>query len=196
VLTVDVIFICGFVFPNGQMSVTRRELLGAMTVGTGAIAGCLTGGDDDTETTTGTLPDDTTTEPTKTEPATTEPSTAEPSTTTDSGVTVVMQDRSFTPRSVSVEPGETVTWSNADTYGHDVTSATFHDDAADWDFQTGPIGSGAEASYTFEDAGVYEYYCTIHGEESMCGAVLVGDATLPGDLPCSGDGYGYARPPE
>lgn len=192
---VDMVFIGAFVSPNGQMPVTRRDLLGAMTVGTGAIAGCLTGGNGGTETETDTLHPETTTDTvtttteTTTDSVTTDPSTTE-SATTEAGTTVVMQDRSFTPRSVSIAPGETVTWSNADTYGHDVTSTKFHDDAADWDLQTDTIGSGEEVSYTFEEAGVYEYYCTIHGEESMCGAVLVGDVTLPGDLPCSGGGYG------
>jgi hypothetical protein len=46
-------------------------------------------------------------------------------------------------------------------------------------------GTGGETtSYTFESAGVYEYYCSIHGQGRMCGVVLVGGATKPGPLPC------------
>lgn len=178
------------------MSLTRRRLLAAVSASTGALAGCLSGDGGGEDTTTGATTTESAT--TETSAMTSEATTAEPTTTptttapatTASGGSVVMQDRSFTPRTLSIEPGETVTWTNADTYGHDVTSAQFHDDATSWSFESDTIDSGGSTSYTFEDAGVYEYYCTIHGEASMCGAVLVGDVTLPADLPCSGGGYG------
>lgn len=97
--------------------------------------------------------------------------------------TVEMIDTTFDPERVSVEPGTTVRWVNQDSYGHDVTAAKFHDSAADWSFSE-TLGGGESTTYTFEDAGIYEYYCTIHGESNMCGVVLVGDVTLDQDLPC------------
>lgn len=167
------------------MTVNRRDLLAAVAAGTGALAGCLTGGDGSGETTTeaATTVATTTTE----EPTTT--TTAEPTTTTSSGASVVMSDSSFAPRTVSIEPGTLVTWTNTDAYTHDVTSAQFNDGAEQWDFQSGDLGEGGQVSYRFEESGVYEYYCTVHGQSTMCGAVLVGGAEMAGDLPCSG-GYG------
>lgn len=104
--------------------------------------------------------------------------------------TVEAVDTAFDPVRLSVAPGTTVEWVNKDSFGHDVTSATFHDVATDWDMSAPLSGSGGTASHTFSDAGVYEYYCTIHGTDTMCGAVLVGDVSLDQDLPCEGDGGG------
>ncbi|WP_323675210.1 plastocyanin/azurin family copper-binding protein [Halorubellus sp. PRR65] len=170
------------------MTVTRRDLLAAAAGGGGALAGCLSDGGG----TDGTTTDEVTTTASTTavaEPTTADGESTTAETTTTGGATVVMQDRSFTPRTVEVEAGATVTWSNADSYAHDVTSARFRDDATAWDYESESVESGGTATYTFEEAGVYEYYCSIHGQSNMCGAVLVGGTTLPSDLPCSG-GYG------
>lgn len=98
-----------------------------------------------------------------------------------------MVDTSFQPLRTSVDPGTTVEWTNEDSFGHDVTAAQFHDAAAAWDFAV-DVGPGESATHTFDSAGVYEYACTIHGRSSMCGAVLVGDASLDKSLPCEGGG--------
>lgn len=167
------------------MRVNRRAVLAAVAAGSGTVAGCLTGSGGTDETAT---PSDSGgTDATTVETTTVETTTAE--TTTSGGASVVMSQRSFSPRVLSVDPGTTVTWTNTDTYAHDVTSARFHDEADPWDFQTDTVPDGDAVSYTFADAGVYEYYCTVHGRTNMCGAVLVGGASLPSDLPCSG-GYG------
>ncbi|MFB6169059.1 MAG: plastocyanin/azurin family copper-binding protein, partial [Haloferacaceae archaeon] len=79
---------------------------------------------------------------------------------------------------------------NRDGYPHDVKSATFHDTAAAWDYESSDLGQGDTATHTFDEAGVYEYYCTIHGRNTMCGAVLVGDVSLDATLPCEDDGSG------
>jgi plastocyanin len=98
--------------------------------------------------------------------------------------TVDIENTSFSPMRLSVEPGTTVEWTNADGYAHDVQSAQFHDKAESWDYYSEQFGQGETAEYTFQNEGVYEYYCTIHGQSTMCGAVLVGDVTLDQDLPC------------
>ncbi|MFB6112483.1 MAG: plastocyanin/azurin family copper-binding protein [Halodesulfurarchaeum sp.] len=92
-------------------------------------------------------------------------------------------DTSFDPVRLSVEPGTTVTWSNTDPYGHDVTSAQFHDSATDWSFSR-TLPPGGTVSHTFDSSGVYEYYCTVHGRSTMCGVVMVGDVSLEKSLPC------------
>jgi plastocyanin len=161
------------------MRLTRRKIL-ATTAATVALAGCTGGGDGDggdgggdaTETAT----------PTRTE-------TASPTTTAASpDVTVTIASNDFDPLTVDASVGATVEWVNEDGFAHDVTAAQFNDGAADWNLNAS-VPAGESTTYTFEEAGVYEYFCTIHGEGSMCGAVLVGDVSFDGTLPC-GDGAG------
>jgi plastocyanin len=102
---------------------------------------------------------------------------------------VSMVDTSFDPVTLAVDVGTTVEWVNEDSVGHDVTAAQFHDAPIDWSFAESVSGGGT-ASHTFESTGIYEYYCTIHGESRMCGAVVVGDASLTESLPCDDGGGG------
>lgn len=97
--------------------------------------------------------------------------------------TVTAVNVSFDPLRLEVKPGATVEWVNEDSFAHDVTSAQFHDVAADWDVAMN-LPAGETVSNTFESEGIYEYYCTIHGQTSQCGVVLVGDVSLDETLPC------------
>ncbi|MFB6219010.1 MAG: hypothetical protein ABEH77_07535 [Halobacteriaceae archaeon] len=98
------------------------------------------------------------------------------------------------PREVRVALGGTVTWVNADSAivnAHTVTSARFHDAAADWAFDETLSEEGDQVSHTFEAAGLYEYYDRKDGRNCRCGAVLVGDTELPDTpLPCVGSSPG------
>lgn len=124
-----------------------------------------------------------------------EPMDTEPPMDTPSGssTTVDMANTAYAPKVLEVDVGTTVEWTNEDSFPHDVVATQFNDGAASWDFDSGSISSGGSTSYTFDSEGVYEYFCSIHGEGTMCGVVLVGDASKAGDLPCSsgGDGGGY-----
>jgi plastocyanin len=73
----------------------------------------------------------------------------------------------FQPTVNYIEPGEKVTWTNKDVFDHTVTGA-----ASSWGSDAS-IAQGETVSYTFEDEGVYPYYCAYH--PSMVGAVVVGD---------------------
>jgi len=108
------------------------------------------------------------------------------STTTEAATTVEMANTSFAPLRASVDPGTTVEWVNQDAFGHDVVSATFHDAATAWEFESDTLGEGGTTGHTFEEEGIYEYYCSIHGQSNMCGVVLVGDVSLDAQLPCEG----------
>ncbi|MFB6138055.1 MAG: plastocyanin/azurin family copper-binding protein [Halobacteriaceae archaeon] len=120
---------------------------------------------------------------------TTAGTTAAPTTTAaDLTATVSLVSSTFDPVRLDVAVGTTVTWTNEDGYDHDVTSATFSSGATSWDYMAS-LGAGESASHTFQSAGAYEYYCTIHGQSSMCGVVVVGDVSYDGDLPCTGGGY-------
>ena len=81
--------------------------------------------------------------------------------------TVAMVDFDFEPNEVTVNVGDTVTWTNEGDAPH---TATDRDGA--WD--TGTVDPGGSASITFETAGTYEYFCEIHPQ--MVGTVVVEEA--------------------
>jgi len=103
--------------------------------------------------------------------------------------TVEMANTAFDPVQASVDVGGTVEWVNEDDFQHDVTAAQFSDGAAAWDFQE-TLSNGQSTTHTFDSEGAYEYYCTVHGESSMCGVVVVGGVSYDGSLPCQDDGGG------
>jgi plastocyanin len=78
--------------------------------------------------------------------------------------TVVIQNFAFTPQTLTVKVGAKVTWTNADSTAHTVTSANGMSTsaAATGLFDSGTIGQGGSFSFTFTKAGTYFYECTIH----------------------------------
>jgi plastocyanin len=77
---------------------------------------------------------------------------------------VNMGDFFFSPASVTVATGDTVTWHNSGKEPHTAT-------ADDGSFDTGTINSGGSGSHTFNSAGTFSYICTIH--PNMKGTVRV-----------------------
>jgi plastocyanin len=71
------------------------------------------------------------------------------------GATVDISGFAFSPASVTVKVGESVTWTNKDSVPHTVT-------AADGSFDSGSLAQGASFSFTFQKAGTYTYRCTVH----------------------------------
>jgi plastocyanin len=84
--------------------------------------------------------------------------------TSATGTDVTIQSNSFNPDSLTIKVGDTVTWTNKDSYDHTVTSDT----AA---FDSGGIASGATFSFTFNAEGTYSYHCSIH--TSMTAKIIV-----------------------
>jgi plastocyanin len=76
-------------------------------------------------------------------------------------VTVSMKEIQFKPASATVSKGGTVTWSNDDSVGHDVTKKG----GPGPDFKSGDPG-GMQAGDTFKQkfdtAGKIDYVCTVH----------------------------------
>lgn len=70
----------------------------------------------------------------------------------------------FVPDSLSIKVGETVTWVNMESYGHDVKS----DDGT---FVSPKLATGEKFSHTFTKAGTYTYICAIH--PFMHGTIIV-----------------------
>jgi plastocyanin len=78
--------------------------------------------------------------------------------------TVTMINISFSPSTLTVSKGTTVTWQNNDNVTHTSTS-----DTGLWD--TGNIAPGSSKDVTFSNAGTFKYHCTIHA--SMTGTIIV-----------------------
>jgi hypothetical protein len=74
-----------------------------------------------------------------------------------------MADFSFSPATVTVDQGDTVTWTNAGpAEPHTATGAGF---------DTGEVAVGSSGSATFAEAGSFAYVCSLHPE--MTGKVEV-----------------------
>ena len=70
----------------------------------------------------------------------------------------------FSPASVTIAVGDTVTWHNSGQAPHNATGNN-------GSFSTGTINPGGSASHTFSSAGTFSYICTIH--PNMKGTVRV-----------------------
>ena len=94
--------------------------------------------------------------------------------------TVNIVGLTFEPADITVSVGDTVTWEVTESIGapHSVTSGTPDDPDPGSIFDSGADGLievGETFEHTFETAGTFAYYCTVHGA-SMSGQVVVQDA--------------------
>jgi plastocyanin len=78
---------------------------------------------------------------------------------------VSVGDNFYSPASVSISVGDTVTWANNGQAQHSAT-------ANNGSFDTGVFGPGSSRSQTFNRAGTFSYFCTVHGQ-SQSGTVRV-----------------------
>jgi YVTN family beta-propeller protein len=72
----------------------------------------------------------------------------------------------YVPKNISVNLGETITWTNQDDTEHTVTSKTRGI------FDSGVFGPGQSFSHQFTDDGTYDYFCALH--PYMVGTVTAG----------------------
>ena len=137
---------------------TRRVAWGALAVAALAVLGGCGDDDDDDEAAGG----DTTV------PATADDTAGDTTTTTGGAAaepgSVLIAEYAFDPTPVTVQAGETVTWTNDDDFAHTTTS---DDDLWDSD----DIATGASFEFTFDEPGTYAYHCAIHN--FMEGEVVV-----------------------
>ena len=80
---------------------------------------------------------------------------------------VAIVDYDFTPNTITINAGETVTWVNADGADHWVVSAP----TSPASFDLGRQRPGADVSHTFKTPGSYPYFCNLHNY--MKGLVVV-----------------------
>jgi plastocyanin len=77
---------------------------------------------------------------------------------------VYAKDFAFSPKTLTVEKGATVTFENQDGTAH-----TFTGD--DGSFDAGTVEPGKKATHTFDEAGSFSFHCEIH--PSMKGTIEV-----------------------
>ncbi len=91
-------------------------------------------------------------------------------------------DFSFSPGSITIDVGDTVTWVNDGPTQHSATSSNGA-------FDTGIFPAGESRSHTFDQAGTFSYICTPH--PNMRGTVVVqGAQTGGGDETADDSGSG------
>lgn len=76
--------------------------------------------------------------------------------------TVVIQNYAFNPSTITISKGTTITWTNEDSSPHALKSDIFESET---------LNNGDSFTYTFNDAGTFEYICSIH--PSMKGTIVV-----------------------
>ncbi len=90
----------------------------------------------------------------------------------DGSAAVTVQLFTFRPQVLEIEAGTTVTWTNEDEILHTVTAGT-PDDPDESTFDGQLDDAGASFSFSFDESGTVEYFCSRH-PTAMTGAVLVG----------------------
>jgi plastocyanin len=90
---------------------------------------------------------------------------AKPKAKKAASASVSVGDNFFAPASVTVAVGDSVTWNNNGQAPHSAT-------ADDGSFDTGVFDPGGSRSTTFDSAGTFSYYCTVHGQ-AQSGTVRV-----------------------
>jgi plastocyanin len=86
------------------------------------------------------------------------------SATTPGANEVFIQNFTFSPSTITVTAGTTITWTNKDAVAHTVTS----DDGL---FDSGSINPDGNYSHLFPTPGTFNYHCSIH--PNMVGKVIV-----------------------
>ena len=71
----------------------------------------------------------------------------------------------FTPQTLTLNVGDSITWTNGDQATHTVTSNSGNI------FNSGYLQPGQSYTFTFNTSGVYNYYCQMH--PSMRGVITV-----------------------
>lgn len=80
-----------------------------------------------------------------------------------SQTTVVMENAAYNPQSITISKGTTVMWINQDSFAHTVTMRGV--------FESGTIPPHGTFTFTFNQPGTYDYFCTLH--PSMLGTIIV-----------------------
>jgi plastocyanin len=87
-----------------------------------------------------------------------------PAAPSSTAATVEIKSFAFSPATLEISTGTTVTWKNSDAVPHTATGNG-------GEFDTGTIQSGGEGSHLFDKPGTYAYHCSFHS--SMTATITV-----------------------
>ncbi len=104
---------------------------------------------------------------------------------------VIMSNLSFQPGPLTINAGDTVRWINHDSVLHTVTSGTNCQDNIVWT-SSGFLSNGQTFSVTFNEAGTYPYFCTLHCFSGMTGTIFVNPVSSNIPLPATTDLFSSA----
>jgi plastocyanin len=77
---------------------------------------------------------------------------------------ITIDNFSFAPMQLEIAAGTQVTWTNKDDVPHTVVSI-------DHKFKSRALDTDESFSFTFQDPGTYEYFCSVHPK--MTGKIVV-----------------------
>jgi plastocyanin len=80
-------------------------------------------------------------------------------------------DKPYMPRSIAIKTGDKVGWINTDQEVHTVTSGFENSTDKGKQFDSGLLNTNQTFEHTFDKAGTYNYFCTVH--PTMAGVVNV-----------------------
>jgi plastocyanin len=75
----------------------------------------------------------------------------------------MVKSYSFDPKTIEIEAGQTVTWTNEDNFTHTVEVEGQEDNK---------VARGESVEIRFDEPGTYDYVCTLHSQD-MDGTVIV-----------------------
>lgn len=87
------------------------------------------------------------------------------------GTAVAIINFAFSPATITVSQGATVTWTNQDSTDHQIINDATGSNAEGAIFKSNPLPKGSSYSFTFTTPGTYPYHCSIH--PSMKGTITV-----------------------
>jgi plastocyanin len=99
---------------------------------------------------------------------------------------VIIQSFAFSPQTLTVNVGDTVTWTNLDSVAHTVISDVGNE------ISSPSLNQGQSYSHTFVTGGRYTYHCSIH--PNMTGTIIVkspNSSTNTNSSSSSSSGGGY-----
>jgi len=76
----------------------------------------------------------------------------------------------YLPQDITISTGDTVQWDNVDTAAHTVSGGSPANGPSGV-FDSSLLMAGGDYSFTFDDAGNYDYFCMVH--PWMVGSVTV-----------------------
>jgi plastocyanin len=93
---------------------------------------------------------------------TSQPTTTDSATPAATAGSVTIKNFAFTPATITIKAGATVTWTNQDNAPHDIKVNNFNSPL---------LKTGESFNYQFNTAGTYDYICGVH--PAMTGQIIV-----------------------